>query len=134
MRDAATVDRAVLNVSVALRCLEGDEADGIVTFAPDPDPTRGRVYTRAFIPGTASVSEDPGTGSASGPLGAYLAERGYVTPDAGGNVQIVSEQGTHMGRPNYIHVHLRLEAGHATAVTVGGGVVPVLEGTLRLPG
>ena len=56
-----------------------------------------------------------------------------MTPDAEGNVQIVSEQGTHMGRPNYIHVRLRLVTGHATAITVGGGVVPVLEGTLRFP-
>ena len=41
VRDAATVDRAVLNIAVALRCLEGNEADGIVTFAPDPDPHAG---------------------------------------------------------------------------------------------
>jgi len=131
VRDAATVDRTALDASAMLRCIAGSGAEGIVVFAPDPDPARGRVYTRVFVPNIPV--EDPGTGSASGPLGAWLAERGYVTPDAEGNVQIVSEQGTHMGRPNFIHVRLRLHAGHATAVTVGGGVVPVLEGTLWLP-
>ena len=50
-------------------------------------------------------------------------------------MRIVSEQGVRMGRPSTLHVHLRLVAGHATAITVGGSVVPVLDGTLwlRLP-
>ena len=133
VRDVATVDRAVLDAPTALRCLMGDEAEGIVTFAPDPNPAVGRVYTRAFIPGLPSVSEDPGTGSATGPLAAYLAEYGHATPDRNGAIQIVSEQGTAMGRPNFLHVRLQLVAGHATNITVGGGVVPVLEGTLWLP-
>ena len=133
VRDAATVDRAVLDAPAALRCLMGDEADGIVTFAPDPDPAVGRVYTRAFIPGLPSVSEDPGTGSATGPLAAYLAERGYTAADASGDVRLVSEQGVKMGRPCDVYARLRLVAGRATGIKIGGSVVPVLEGTLWLP-
>jgi len=131
VRDAATVDRTALDSPAMSRCIAGSGAEGIVAFAPDPDPVSGRVYTRVFIPNISM--EDPGTGSASGPLAVYLAERGYVTPDANGAVHLMSEQGAAMGRPNFVHVRLRLEAGHATAVTVGGGVVSVLEGTLSLP-
>jgi predicted PhzF superfamily epimerase YddE/YHI9 len=38
-----------------------------------------------------------------------------------------------MGRPSTIRIRLSLRHGQATDIEVGGGVVPVLEGVLRLP-
>ena len=48
------------------------------------------------------ISEDPATGSASGPLGAYLLKYGLAQ---GGDM--VSEQGFEMGRPSFIHIEVR---------------------------
>jgi len=48
-------------------------------------------------------------------------------------VRLVSEQGTKMGRPSFVHIRLRARGGGATDIDVGGGVVPVLEGRLRVP-
>jgi trans-2,3-dihydro-3-hydroxyanthranilate isomerase len=85
-----------------------------------------------FAPHTSGVPEDPATGSASGPLGAYLVSHGLV---AGGDpVTLVSEQGTKMGRPSLVRIRLRVRNGVVTDLGVGGSVVPVLEGRLRLPG
>ena len=84
-----------------------------------------------FAPHTAGIPEDPATGSASGPLGAYLVQHGLVRRAPA--VQVVSEQGTAMGRPSRIHITLSMEGAAIRDRRVGGSVVPVLEGRLRLP-
>lgn len=131
LRDREVVDRARLDVP-ALLAVQGEGPNvGVFVFAPDPDPKAGRVYSRMFAPHTSGIPEDPATGSASGPLGAYLVERGLVTPAA--TVDIVSEQGTRMGRPSFIRIRVGMSAGRVREILVGGRVVPVIEGRLRLP-
>jgi trans-2,3-dihydro-3-hydroxyanthranilate isomerase len=131
LRDREVVDRARLDVP-ALLAAQGEGPNvGVFVFAPDPDPKAGRVYSRMFAPHTSGIPEDPATGSASGPLGAYLVERGLVTPAA--TVDIVSEQGTRMGRPSFIRIRVGMSAGRVSEILVGGSVVPVIEGRLRVP-
>ncbi len=131
LRDRATVDRAALDVPAILRCFSDTAAVGVFVFTPDANPTSNRVYARMFAPHTSGIPEDPATGSASGPLGAYLVQHGLVTPDA--TVRIVSEQGAKMGRQSFIHIAITTEMGAVTGIEVGGSAVPVLEGTLSLP-
>jgi trans-2,3-dihydro-3-hydroxyanthranilate isomerase len=128
LRDRAAVDRAVLEVS-AMRRAFGDAAlPGVFVFAAErPDG----AYSRMFAPHTSGVPEDPATGSASGPLGAYLVTYGLIAP--GEAVKIVSEQGTKMGRPSFVHIRLRAQGGAVTDISVGGSVVPVLEGRIQVP-
>ncbi len=76
---------------------------------------------------SADVREDPATGSAAGPFGAYLVRHG-VRP-AG---QFAVEQGYEMGRPSIIEVTVDAPGGEVARVRVGGGVVRVTEGTLFL--
>ena len=130
LRDKAAVDQAVLDVRALLKAMGNLPHLGIFVFAPDPDPAAGRVYSRMFAPHTSGVPEDPATGSASGPLGAYLVLNGLVRKSA--EVRIVSEQGTKMGRQSFLHIHLAMQGETITGIRVGGGVVPVLEGELRI--
>jgi trans-2,3-dihydro-3-hydroxyanthranilate isomerase len=89
------------------------------------------VFTgRVFGPHSSGIPEDPATGSASGPLGAYLVLNGMVR--SAGDVRIVSEQGTKMGRQSFVHIQLATRGGAVTDIRVGGGVVPVLEGEIRI--
>jgi trans-2,3-dihydro-3-hydroxyanthranilate isomerase len=67
------------------------------------------------------MGEDPATGSAAGPLGAYLFERS-------GAERLVIRQGEEMGRPSVLEVEM--EDGQPR---VSGGVVPVFDGELSLP-
>ena len=131
LRDREAVDRARLDVPALLAAQGEGPKVGVFVFAPDPDPNAARVYSRMFAPHTSGVPEDPATGSASGPLGAYLVERGLVTP--ADTVDIVSEQGTHMGRPSFIRIRVGMTAGRVGEILVGGSVVPVIEGRLRMP-
>ena len=131
LRDRDAVDRARLDVP-ALMAAQGEGPNlGVFVFAPHPDPKAGKVYSRMFAPHTSGIREDPATGSASGPLGAYLVERGLVTPAA--TVDIVSEQGTHMGRQSFIRIRIGMSGGRIGLILVGGSVVPVIEGRLRVP-
>jgi len=129
LRDRAAVNQAVLDVPRLLAALGDGPRLGVFVFAPDPDPKAGRVYSRMFAPHTSGIPEDPATGSASGPLGAYLVERGLV--EAAPAVSIVSEQGTRMRRQSFVHIRIGMVRGRIAEIRVGGGVVPVLDGSLR---
>jgi trans-2,3-dihydro-3-hydroxyanthranilate isomerase len=130
VRDATTVNRVTLSPLLLPRHLFSSAA-GVFIFAPDSDPAACRVYCRMLGIDSVGISEDPATGSASGPLGVYLLKHGLVQSDH--EVHIVSEQGTMMGRQSFIHIRIRTSGDQIAAIDVGGSAVPVLEGTLRLP-
>jgi trans-2,3-dihydro-3-hydroxyanthranilate isomerase len=132
LRDRAAVDRAALDSAALRRCFADTTAVGTFIFAPDADPAARRVYARMLdaLAGTG-ITEDPATGSASGPLGAYLVRHQLVAP--GADVRILSEQGTKMGRQSFIHIAVRISDDTITQIEVGGSAVTVLDGTLRLP-
>lgn len=131
LRDRATVDRALLDVPKIIKALGDQPLVGIFVFAPDPDPTAARVHSRMFAPHTSGIPEDPATGSATGPLGAYLVKQKLVK--ASGPVSIVSDQGVKMGRHSRLHIRGVERGGALTEIEVGGGVVPVIDGRLRVP-
>jgi trans-2,3-dihydro-3-hydroxyanthranilate isomerase len=136
LRDRDAVDRARLDVP-ALLAAQGEGPNvGVFVFALEPSAARGataeyKVYSRMFAPHTSGIPEDPATGSASGPLGAYLVERGLAAP--GETVNIVSEQGTRMGRQSFVRIRIGMKGGRIDDIRVGGSVVPVIEGRLRVP-
>jgi trans-2,3-dihydro-3-hydroxyanthranilate isomerase len=130
LKDPEIVDRAEANMRALSNVYPGDRV-GVFVFAPDPRRGPARVYSRMFAGDTIGVAEDSATGSASGPLGAYVAERQLI--ELTEPIEIVSLQGHHMGRPSTIRIQLELRSGRATNIQVGGGVVPVLEGELTLP-
>jgi trans-2,3-dihydro-3-hydroxyanthranilate isomerase len=91
----------------------------------DDDAT---VYSRMFAP-IIGIPEDPATGAASGPLGAYLLQHNAVSADTAS--RIVNLQGVRMGRPSRIYVALSSRAGVLKEVRVGGEAVVVGDGTVR---
>lgn len=103
---------------------------GVFLFSAEPVDETVTVYSRMFGEGLG-VTEDPATGSASGPLGCYLVVHGLVPP--GRARQIVSLQGVAMGRPSRIHIAIGTDAaGDITRVQVGGQAVVVGEGMIEV--
>jgi trans-2,3-dihydro-3-hydroxyanthranilate isomerase len=118
LRDRGAVDRADFDASVLRPALPGVEHIQLFAFAP----VDGGAYSRMFA-GDIGVAEDPATGSATGPLAAYMLRNEMIPPPP---VRIVSEQGVKMGRRSLLHAIV-----HAPdRIEVGGSVVPVIEATL----
>jgi trans-2,3-dihydro-3-hydroxyanthranilate isomerase len=125
LRDAATVDRAAVDGAEMRKLLAAEpEPTCVFVFTPAPEG----AYSRMFAP-EHGVPEDPATGSATGPLAAFMMEYGLVATADG--TRFVSEQGTKMGRRSLLHVLVRGERG-ATAIEVGGHVAPLAKATLTL--
>ena len=127
LKNRESVDSAVSDKTRMRKAYDGRDALPIFLFAADG---AGRLYSRMFAPDIIGVDEDPATGSASGPLGAFAVKYGLV-PHAP-HVSITSEQGTKMGRRSIIHIRLEYGADREipTRIEVGGAVMPVVMGTL----
>ena len=128
LRDSRSVDAAVPNQQQLRALFRGAQPLAVFIFA---SLGKGRLYSRMFAPHVSDIPEDPATGGASGPLGAYAVKYGLVPRAAG--VSIVSEQGTKMGRRSFINIEL--EYGESpdipTRIEVGGSVRPVMSGSLE---
>ena len=107
LRDAGAVDGATSDRERLEKLLRGGRAFGVYLFAPVGE---NRLYSRMFGPHSATrIAEDPATGSASGPLGAFAVR--YSLIPAAAHVSIVSEQGTKMGRQSFIRILAVYPAG-----------------------
>ena len=125
LRDAHAVDAAVSDHARLQTVLGAESAFGIFVFAVNGE---NRLYSRMF---SLDIPEDPATGSASGPLGAFAVRYGLV--ERAPKVEIVSEQGTKMGRQSFVHIELGYDDDDAdipSRIEVGGSVMPVLKGEL----
>lgn len=126
LRDRATVDRAAVD-TVALRRLLAEEPEPtcLFVFTPTPQGAYSRMFANDF-----GIVEDPATGSATGPLAAFMMAHGLAPRAAG--TRLVSEQGTKMGRRSLLHVGIEGDSGEG-GIEVGGHVTPVAEAVLMLP-
>jgi trans-2,3-dihydro-3-hydroxyanthranilate isomerase len=122
VRDSETLRRAERDARATREVCERSGGECLYLFAV----TAQGVTARMFDAG-AGVGEDPATGSAAGPLGAYLADRGR----AGMPGRVVVAQGEQIGRPSFLHVEVAREEDRL-GVRVGGGVRVVGEGSFRL--
>lgn len=126
VRDVATVDRSQADTA-ALRALYANERESICTFVFAP--TANGAYSRMFAP-DHGVPEDPATGSATGPLAAFMLEYG-LAPATNDGARLVSEQGVKMGRRSELHIRLVGDRG-SKGIEVGGYVAPLTHAEMTL--
>jgi trans-2,3-dihydro-3-hydroxyanthranilate isomerase len=130
LKDAAAVDRAAANGEALSSVLEPHGLPPVFLFAA---VASDRFYSRMFgLHSWARIVEDPATGSASGPAGAFAVRYGLVPPAP--QVSIVSEQGTKMGRQSFIQIKLAYSTNGEIPerIEVGGSVVPVMTAELSV--
>jgi trans-2,3-dihydro-3-hydroxyanthranilate isomerase len=128
----SAVQRIQLNVPVFNQVCRSAGVTGAEPFALETLDAAHHVHARNFGP-LLGVYEDPATGSSGGALGAYLVYHGAVELSEP-TTYIVIEQGYEINRPSLIEVEVdsRAEGRTLDEVRVGGQVVRVLEGVLRL--
>lgn len=112
------------------RELSENAAMGVFVFARGGETEGATVHSRMFGP-KFGIAEDPATGAASGPLGAYLTRYNAVDTRHE-EVEIISEQGFEMGRPSFVRIRITHQGQEITRVRVGGQCHYMGEGIFTL--
>lgn len=103
---------------------------GYFVFTLDSESMDVLTHGRMFAP-AAGVYEDPVTGNANGPLGAYLVEHGLVKS----NDSVFSfkgEQGYAIGRSGIVEVTVKIENNIPEQVKIGGKAVIVYKTEIEI--
>ena len=101
--------------------LRSNGTDGCYVFASSGQTAKARYFAPEV-----GVSEDPATGSAAGPLGAFCREHDLIQ-----EADLTIHQGDEMGRPSVLRVEVQRD-GDAWRPWVGGGVFVVGSGEFVL--
>jgi trans-2,3-dihydro-3-hydroxyanthranilate isomerase len=118
VRDSAALQRVAPDRSALCALLE--PVGAVVLYLVAVDPVAGCAHARSFFTDVTGITEDPGTGSAAGPLLAYLHEHA-------GTSRLTVSQGAEIGRPSVIEC-----AWEEDRPRVSGDVVLVADGHVRL--
>ena len=105
---------AVRTLDAVRRATPRDLIEAAFVFTTETAAPSSTVHGRMYAP-WQGIAEDPATGSACGPLGAYLVRHGMSD-----GARIVVEQGYEMGRPSLLFVRIGGPPDRITSVHVGG--------------
>ena len=132
LEEVQALDPSQFNVSALTRACEAAGTDCVLVFCLETEQAKAVVHVRMFAP-MLGIPEDPATGSANGALGAYLVHHQAV-PVTEPTTFVLSEQGSEMGRPSKLFIEVDSVGEEITTVRVGGQVVLIAEGDVRLSG
>lgn len=104
--------------------------NGYFVFVLGLTATDVQAHGRMFAP-AIGIAEDPVTGNANGPLGAYLVQH-EIVPTHGRTFSFKARQGEACGRPGIVEVTVEMTVGEPKVVRVGGRAVIVFHGELEL--
>jgi trans-2,3-dihydro-3-hydroxyanthranilate isomerase len=128
LKSRRALSKAVPRNDVFEAHLPADRTTGIHLYVQSPEG-RADIQARMFAP-LLGVPEDPATGSANVILIGFLAG---LDDERDVTLTRTIAQGVDMGRPSLLYAEARKEAGHVTAMWIGGSCVPMMSGTLTLP-
>jgi len=118
------------NLSAMNQFLTNRNLTGLCVFTTETVERTSHVHSRFFAP-PVGINEDPVTGSANGPLGAYLVE--FRKTKLNGDQQLfIGEQGDIMGRKGRVTIEVTHKDRKVRSLRIGGRAVTVLKGELTL--
>ncbi|MHA3964743.1 MAG: PhzF family phenazine biosynthesis protein, partial [Candidatus Thorarchaeota archaeon SMTZ1-45] len=129
LKSLASVQKASPNPSLLIKALEREISQDVLIFTTETINADANAHARVFAP-ASGILEDPATGSAIGPLGAYLEHHDTLASHSLGDI-IVVEQGYEMNRPSKLKVQL-VRKKQKIDVLVSGRIRTMAEGTFYL--
>ena len=105
-------------------------SNGFFVFTLDSDDSDILAHGRMFAP-AIGIAEDPVTGNANGPLGAYLIHNTILNP-SGSSVTFKAKQGEALNRPGVVTVTVELKNKKPIKVQVGGSAVVAFKTQMNL--
>lgn len=118
------------NFSVLSKLEEQYKVMGFVIFSTDVESEDTDWNLRFFAP-AAGVNEDPVTGSAHGPLAAFLWTNGLLEKGLH-FYNFIGKQGSHVGRSGTVHVGLAVDDQAIRELYIAGHAVTVMEANMML--
>lgn len=115
---------ALSKLSKIIKC------NGYYVFTVDPKDTDILVHGRMFAP-AIGINEDPVTGNANGPLGAYLVHHKLVNND-NSLFRFKARQGEAINRPGIIDVEVKIENKEPVEVKISGNAIISFKSELSL--
>jgi PhzF family phenazine biosynthesis protein len=112
------LDGLAVREDVLIRLSEDLECNGYYTFTFDSGEAGVLVSGRMFAP-ALGIREDPVTGNANGPLGAYLTRYGRLERKSEGSLFTI-KQGEALGRKGYMRVQVYSPEGAPQMVKISG--------------
>lgn len=105
-------------------------SNGYFVFTFDSDDNNILTHGRMFAP-AMGIPEDPVTGNANGPLGAYLVHNNILKAQDG-SVTFKGKQGEAIGRPGIVTVNVEVKDGKPVKVQVGGHAVVAFKTEIEI--
>jgi PhzF family phenazine biosynthesis protein len=125
-----TLDTLKPNMDALTRISKEIKCNGYFVFTFDTNEegilTKGRMFAPAI-----GINEDPVTGNANGPLGAYLVKHKLVKTN-GKTFSFKGKQGEAINRPGIIEVDVEIENGLPNKVKIGGRAKVVFKTEIEL--
>lgn len=106
------------------------KCNGYYVFTVDSENSDILIHGRMFAP-AIDINEDPVTGNANGPLGAYLVHHKLVKHN-GSLFKFKAKQGEAIKRPGIIEVEVNIENKEPVEVKISGNAVIVFKSELLL--
>lgn len=131
VRSLADLGHCRVNLAMLGEIYQRASATGCYAFTRETiEIGEARAHARFFI--ADNIGEDPATGSAAGPLGAYLVHHKAVAVEPiDGAFRFVIEQGDFINRPSRINLEVKEERGKIEQIRVGGLSQVIARGTLE---
>ncbi|MHA1976440.1 MAG: PhzF family phenazine biosynthesis protein [Candidatus Hodarchaeales archaeon] len=130
MKSLASLQKVRINTDVLIKTLTSFPCQEILAFSTETHHPDSSLHMRMFAP-MFGVMEDPATGSAAGPMGAYT-EMNSVLSDHSKGKTLTLEQGYEIHRPSKLLVNCQYTSDKISGVRVTGQVKTVAEGIFYL--
>lgn len=106
------------------------ECNGYYVFTVDSEDNDILIHGRMFAP-AIGINEDPVTGNANGPLGAYLVHHNLVKHH-NSLLKFKAKQGEAINRSGTIEVEVKIEEKEPVEVKVSGNAVIVFQSKITM--
>lgn len=118
------------NLSSLIKLSKEIGCNGYFVFTLDSNERDILTHGRMFAP-AIGINEDPVTGNANGPLGAYLVYYNLVKHD-GSEFEFKAKQGTAINREGIVYVKVEIKDSKPVKVKIAGDAVIAVKGEIEI--
>ena len=130
IKDKALLDQLAPDMEMLKQISESIDCNGFYVFTMNAPDSEILIHGRMFAP-AIGINEDPVTGNANGPLGAYLIHHQLVRHD-GAVFRFKAVQGEAIKRAGIIEVDVKIQKEQPVEVKIAGNAVIAFKAELVL--